>query len=123
MFDNNLIFSNAQVVTADGFSTNALDVGKTPVEGVDVEVVATVVSGTTPTLDITAYTKDTDASWATTDRKAGVAQAQITAVGRYAFRIQTKNRYLKLYYDVGGTSPSFTLTAGIVSGKQQDAGV
>lgn len=121
MLDANLLFSTAQVVTATAFSTLALDLGKTAAGGVWVEVIHTAVTGTTPTLDVTAYTKDTDSAWATTDRKAGVGQAQVTVAGRHFFRIQSKNRYVKLHYVVDGTSPSFTTTAGIVSGPTQDA--
>lgn len=121
MFDSNLLFSSAQVVTADAFSTNALDLAKTPAGGDWLEVAVTAVSGTSPTLDITCYGKATDASWATTDNEIGILGTQITAVGRYFFKIQSDLRYAKVNYDVGGTTPSFTVTCGIVSGPQQDA--
>lgn len=121
MWDNNLLFSSAQVVTATGFSTNALLFAKSKADGIWVELAVSAVSGTTPTLDVTAYTKDVDSAWATTDRTAGLSQAQITAAGRYLFRVQTKNQYVKLRYVVSGTTPSFTITAGVVSGPQQDA--
>lgn len=126
MRDANLSFSNAQAVSADGFSTNAAQVNKTPAKGVWIEVVIpSAPTGTTPTLFVRAYAKDTDASWATTDAEIGVLpQISGTAaaqVGRYFFLVQTDKKYIKLYYDVGGTTPAYVITADIVSGPQQDA--
>jgi len=126
MFDNNQMFSNGQVVTADGFSTNAAQVAKTGPDGVWIEIILPAApTGTTPTLIVEVYAKDTDASWATTDTKVGVlnqiAGAAAGQVGRYFLKIVTDKQYVKVYYDVGGTTPSYTLTAGIGSGPQQDA--
>lgn len=119
MFDSLLLFSNAQVFAASGFSTNALDLRKTKGDGVWVEVVVSALGAGT-SLVITAYTKDVDAAWAVTDRVAGITQAPIVATGRYGFRMQTKNRYAKLNFVFTGGATTATLTAGIVSGPQQD---
>lgn len=126
MRDANLSFSAAQAVSADGFSTNAVAVNKTGPDGVWVEVVIpSAPTGTTPTLFVRAYAKDTDASWAVTDAEVGVLpQLSGTAasqVGRYFFKFATDKKFVKLYYDVGGTTPVYSITADIVSGPEQDA--
>lgn len=115
MFDQNKMFSDAQVVAASGDATNDLDVGKTPAEGVPVEVVVSAVSGTSPTLNVTIQESDDDSTY--TDL---VKFPQITAVGRHMRLVQSAKRYLRADYVVGGTTPSFTITAGIVSGFHPD---
>ncbi len=110
MFDKNLLFSNAQVVNADADSTNVLTINKTPADGIDIELAVTAASGTTPTLDTIVV----DASGRT------VAHfPQLTGTGAKALRVQANSTTLKLTYDVGGSSPSFTVTAGITTGKDQ----
>jgi hypothetical protein len=127
MFDNNQMFSNAQVVSADGFSTSAVFVGKTGPDGVWIEVVIPAApTGTSPTLNVNAHAKDADSSWSASDPIVGTIGNQINGsaasqVGRYFMKVVTDRQYVRLYYDVGGTTPSYTLTAGVVSGPQQDA--
>lgn len=119
MFDSNNLFSNGQVVTANAMATTELNIAKTSARGVWVEVVVTAASGTSPTLDI-ALKEKASASVASSDRT--VRQfAQMTSTGRQCFLVQTKQPYVNLSYTVGGTSPSFTVTAGIVSGPQRDS--
>lgn len=120
MFDANQMFESALAVTADAFCTTAVAVNKTPAEGLLVEVVVTAVDNTTGTLAVTAYGQAADSGWATSSEVSGRYKASITAVGRYFFRVFTKLKYVKLYWDVGGTSPGFTLTAGIVPNGQRD---
>jgi len=120
MFDKDQLFSDAVAVTADAFSTIALAINKTPADGLLVEVAITAVDNTTGTLLVKAYSQAADSGWATTSNLIGEYKALITATGRYYFRIFGKLKYAKLYYDVGGTSPGFTITAGIVSGGQRD---
>ena len=114
MFDSNLLFSNAAVTTATGNST-ALDIKKTPADGVTVEIAVTAASGTTPTLN--AVVKESDDNSTYNDV---VTFAQITTTGRFTRVVQSKKRYLRITYTVGGTTPSFTITAGIVSGGLPD---
>ncbi len=117
MLDNNLLFSDAQVVTADAASTNDLEIG-TPVNPLTIEVNVTAVSGTSPTCDITVRGSDDDSTYVDV-----VKFPQITAVGRYVRKYQAKYKYVRLYYDVGGTSPSFTVTAGpTVAGRDVKIG-
>jgi hypothetical protein len=110
MYDANLLFTSASAITTDGVSTN-LAVYKTPAAGLWVQIDVTAVSGTSPTLDVSVLEKD-GTSIAATDQKV-VVFPQITAVGSYRRLVQSKKSHLALYYDVGGTTPSFTLTSGI----------
>jgi len=116
MFDANLLFHNAAALTASG-NSSSLDVKKTPVAGVPVEVVVTAVSGTTPTLDLVVQESDDDSNW-----NDVVTFKQITGTGRWGGLVQSKKRYLRLARTVGGTTPSFTVTAGINTGFERDMG-
>jgi len=115
MFDANLLFSNAAVLTVTANSAE-LDLRGTAADGVDVEVAVTAASGTGPTLDPVVQHSDTSGS----GFAALTTFAQITATGRATRRVQSDKRFLRIAYTVGGTSPSFTVTAGIVSGKPTD---
>lgn len=107
MFDSNLLYSDDQAVTADAASTNDLQHG--PLKEVTVQITVKVVSGTSPTLDVTLRESADDSTYVD-----NVKFPQITAVGVYFRKFTTRHEYTRLYYDVGGTSPSFTVTAGIV---------
>jgi hypothetical protein len=109
MFDALNLFADAATVTASGNSP-AVDVNSTPVDGVTIKALVTAVSGTTPTLDIKVQESNDGTTWNDT----GVAFPQITAVGKYQAQVYTSKKKLRLVYTVGGTTPSFTLTAGIV---------
>jgi hypothetical protein len=116
--DSDQLFSSAQSLAADGFSTNAVAVNKTPAEGVLIEVDLTLLDTLTK-VEVTAYERAADSGWATTDPVCGKLRA-ITAVGRYFFLVQSKLKYVKLYYDVTGTPGSITVTAGPATGGQRD---
>jgi hypothetical protein len=122
MLDANLNFGTAQALAAGStFSTNTVQVNKTPPDGMWVEVL--VITNTLATsLQFTAYTKDVDSAWAVTDRVAGIGQATLgpSATGRFFFRVQSKNKYMKLLY-VGVGAGAASVTAQISSGPQQDA--
>lgn len=120
MFDSAQLFESALAVTADAWSTNAIAVNKTPADGLLVEVAITAKDNTTGTLSVKAYEQAADSGWATSSPVAGQVASSITTTGRYFFRIMSKLKYVKLYFDVGGTSPGFTITAGIVTGGQRD---
>ncbi len=48
---------------------------------------------------------------------------QIIATGRYVRQYMAKYRYVRLYYDVGGTNPSFTVTSGLtLAGRDVNIG-
>lgn len=119
-FDTNLLFSNAATITDDRFGT-AVAINKTPLDGVWIEVVVTSAAVTTGTMDITVY-ESTDSTQSTSADAALAVFPQITAAGRHLRKVQSKKAYLGLRYDVGGTSPSFVVTAGIVTGPLPDTG-
>ncbi len=116
MFDANLLFHNTAALTATG-NSSALDVKKTPANGVNVSIVVTAVSGTSPTADFVVQESDDNSTW-----NDLVTFAQITTTGRWSRLVQSKKRYLRLKRTIGGTTPSFTVTAGIKSGVQRDFG-
>ena len=132
------IFSDSQTVTTSAASTNIIDLGATgtvlgapaalvrdigpgrPVEFiVQLDIDAT---GTSPTLDVNVEIDTTDAFGSATV----VASSQQLAGGLAGDRIQlnctlpegTNERYLRLNYTTGGTTPSYQLTAGIVAADQ-----
>lgn len=127
-------FSDAQTVTATAASTNLIDLGATGTvvggaaalvrdigkgEKIPIVVEVTAASGTSPTLDVAVQMDTTSAfSSATTVQTA----AQVTAAGRVALWVlpeQITERYLRLNYTVGGTSPSFTIDSYIPYGDQE----
>lgn len=115
MFDSNLLFHNAVALNANG-NSSGLNIGKTPADGVWVEIVVTAASGTTPTIDFKVQESDDDSTY-----NDVVVFPQITGTGRWFRKVQSKKAYLRLNRTVGGTSPNFTVTAGIVSGPQRDS--
>ena len=81
-------------------------------EGAGVILTISDVSGTTPTLVVDLEGSEDGTNWATL--QAGVLPS-LTSAGTYAngnFGIYPA-RYLRLKFTLGGTSPSFTFTAGI----------
>jgi hypothetical protein len=119
MFDQNLLFSDGQALTADAYSTYAVAVNKTPAAGVWIEVAVTELT-TTSELDVIVLEKAADSGWDYTSTAQKLAQKKITATGRYFILVQSKSAYLKLYFDGTGWGTA-TVTAGIVSGPQRDA--
>lgn len=110
MFDDTLMFWDADEVTSTADS-DTLAIAKTPVDGIDVGLSVTEVSGTNPTCDVTV--KDANGAVIATF-------AQITAAGGYyTKRIQTNTASVKMTATIGGTdTPTFKLTAGIISGPE-----
>lgn len=132
------IFSDGQNITSSGASTNVIDLGSTGTvlgapaaltrdigKGTPVEFIVQLTaaaSGTSPTLSV-AVQVDTVENFASATT---VATSETKAGGAAGDRIQlnctlpegTNERYLRLYYTLGGTSPDYTLTAGVVAGDQ-----
>lgn len=117
MLDANQLFSSAQVVAADAFSTNAINVKKTAGDGLWIELDVTAFSGFTGVV-VTCYERAADSGWAVTDPAVGISRS-FAAVGRYWFKVSSKLAFIKLNYDTTGAG-SFTVTAGISSGPQRD---
>lgn len=126
MRDNNLLTDDA-AVAADAFMTDAIQLNKTPAEGIWLQFVITRNdSDADETLDITVYGKDSNSGWATTDDPVAILPqiangdvANGATIIRYV-RVQTKFAYIKPYLNVGGTTPSWDVTAAVVSGPTRD---
>jgi hypothetical protein len=132
------IFSDSQALTVTAASTNIIDLGATgtvlgaPVAltrdigpGKPVEFIVQLdvdSGGTTPTLDVEVQV-DTVENFAS---PTTVASSEQLAGGSAGDRVQlnctlpegTNQRYLRLNYTLGGTSPTYTVTAGIVAADQ-----
>lgn len=127
MRDTNLLVTDA-AVAADAFSANALQVNKTPAEGIWLQFHITKTGADADErLDIRIFGKDADAGWALTDTEVGHVPGQVGSglaqngvVIKYAL-VQAKYKYLKPYYDVTGTTPGFTIVCSVVSGPDQAA--
>lgn len=121
MIDARLLLSDAQAVTADAASTNVVDLSTARQIGVgeDVYVVFHIGVAADATTGDETYTfrvdTDDNASFssATTLESRTIAAATLTAGYAFSICIPTTGveRYLRAYYDVGGTTPSVTVTA------------
>ncbi|HEY0836499.1 MAG TPA: hypothetical protein VGE72_21500 [Azospirillum sp.] len=120
IIDKRLELSDAQAVTADARSTNVIDLGTvrqigagTPLWLVfSVDVAADATTGD-ETYTFQLHTDDNASfSSATTLESRTIAAA--TLVAGYQFSMAIPNtgmeRYLSAYYDVGGTTPTITVS-------------
>ena len=118
MRDTNLLFSDNVTITANGAST-VLDIQKWPAKGAWVKLHVTgAVTGTSQTLDAQVqYCNTTNGTFID-----GPAFTQVTATGARGARLcQSRLRYAKINYIVGGTSPSFAgVYAQVVAGPERD---
>lgn len=134
------IFSDSQALSGTGAdpSTNIIDLGATGTvlgapaalvrdigPGTPVEFIVQLdvaAGGTSPVLDVDVEIDTTDAFGSATI----VASSQQHVAGAAGDRIQlnctlpegTNERYLRLNYTLGGTAPTYTVTAGIVAADQ-----
>lgn len=125
IIDYNLQLSDAQSVTADAASTNVIDLGadRDIGPGEDMKIVVSfdvAMGGSSPTLAVQVETDDnssfSSASTVLTSRTISAAAAGDTLVMGLP---DTNERYIRLNYDVGGTSPTMTVSASIVKDAQQ----
>jgi hypothetical protein len=128
MRDTNLIGTIDSAVAADAFATDALEVDKTPGAGIWVQFIVTRNdTDADETLEILIYAKDSDSAWSklADDLVGGAGMivdgdvANGETIVRHAL-VQTKHTYIKPYYNVEGTTPSYDVTYGIVSGPDRD---
>lgn len=125
-------FSDGQVVTADAASTNVIDLGAPgTVLGAPAALVRNIgkgrpvpiyaqldadASGTTPTLTVLLQV-DNDVAFGSAKV---VARSEVISGGGegdrislYAVNERADERYMRLFYVVSGTTPSYTISAGI----------
>lgn len=137
IFSKEQKFSEGQNVTADAASTNVIDLGApgTPLgapaalvrnigKGRPVPILVQLdedSDGTDQTLDVRLEVDDNEAF---SSPKVVARSEQLDGgsagdrVSLYVVNERANERYMRLYYDVGGTSPDYTLTAGIVLADQ-----
>lgn len=133
-------FSDAQALTASAASTNILDLGA---PGTVLNAPAALVrdigkgnpipiiirldvdsGGTSPTL-VAAVQVDNDSAFGS---PTTVATANTVSGGSAGDEVYldvylpegTNERYLRVNYTLGGTSPTYTVTAAVVLGKQSN---
>lgn len=134
------LFSDAQAVTTSAASTNLIDLGATgTVLGAPAALVRDIAKGkpipiyvrhlvaaggTSPTFQVQVQI-DTDSGFgsattvATSESVAGAAAGQEQYVDVYLPE-GTNERYLRLNYVTGGTTPTHTVEAGIVMAKSSN---
>lgn len=135
-------FSDAQVVAANGPSTNIIDLGETGTvlkapaalvrdigKGMPIPIgIQLTEDAADPgdTLQVTLQVDDNEGFSSATD----VAQSVVLTGGEagdqlslYYVPQKTDERYVRLNYAVTGGAPSYTLTAGIVVAEQSADGL
>ena len=140
ILNQELLFSDAQAITADAASTNTIDLGQqgTPYgdaaalaldlgRGEPLTLLFQVVEAfnTLTSLTISVQTDDnTGFSSARTVWSHTILLANLTVGRRLPFEIMPQElteRYVRLYYDVNGTNPTTgKITAGIVHAVQNN---
>lgn len=131
-------FSDAQAITTTAASTNIIDLGATGTvlgapaalvrdigKGNPIPIVVRLdvaAGGTSPTLVVTVETDDNSGFSSTTIRATSNTIAGGTAGQEIWLNVYlpegTNERYLRLLYTTGGTSPTHTITAAVVAAKQ-----
>lgn len=120
--DAHCLFSDAQAITADAASTNYIDLkaAQNIFDGEPMAVVLVVdvaADGTTTdeTYEFQIETDDNTSFSSATDLVAhSIGYAALTAGSTHVLPIPVGaavERYLRVYYNVGGTSPTITVTA------------
>lgn len=134
IFSAQSLLSDDQNVTANAASTNTLDLGATGTpyggaaalvrdvgKGTPVEFLVQLTAdaaGTSPTLKVDLQTSADGSSWSTVESHTFTGGS---AGDRWPFRFLPEgvdDRYVRMYYTVGGTSPDYTVTAGITCAVQ-----
>ena len=146
IYDNNLLMSSAQAITASAPSTNVLDLGATGTDfghsvaivrdvgrGAEIPLAVNVVATFNNLTSLQVSLQVADDSAFTTNVESietGLAVPLAQLVAGYQFRVPNeidqgaKRRWMRLYYTVVGTAPTTgAITAGIVAGRQTNMGV
>lgn len=116
--DSRLLFSDGQALTGTADSTNVLDFGVADPdlgEGRPIRLVIHIdvdAGGTTPTLSVALQDSADNSTYVQAIATETFAAAALTAGTEYVYTIPDKlQRYAKLVYTVGGTTPTVTVTA------------
>lgn len=115
MFDSNALFSDAQSVSADAESTNAIT-NNGGASGY-IEVICTSFAPTS--VQVWALAKDADSGWDSTDGDQIQNSVTFTGTGRKLMRVEHGFDLTKLYYDHTGSGAA-VFTAGFVPAGQRD---
>lgn len=139
IFDNTLLFSDAQAITAAAGSTNTVDLGATGTPYGGIALVRDIGKGSKIPLSITvvetfnnltslAVSLQVDDNTSFSSAKTVVVSAPILAAALVAgaqievpdYIPQGANeRYMRLYFDVTGIAPTTgKVTAGVVAARQ-----
>lgn len=107
--DVNLALQSLTTVTATGTST-ALNIPTgTASRGIPVRLVATTVSGTSPTFSAKIQESTDGTTYIDLLNLTNPATNvnSLTAAGQLSGNLQTEKAYVRLVYTIGGTAPSY----------------
>lgn len=126
--DAQLLFSDAQALTASAASTNYVDltkdrdigVGRPLAVVITVDVAADYTTGN-ETYAVAVQTDDNSSFSSATDLVSYTFVAADRAAGAKIVIPfpHTNERYIRLYYTLGGTTPTVTLTASLVENAEE----
>jgi hypothetical protein len=123
-----LLVSDAQAIAADAVSTNTIDLGNPTVKnkigtgepvgfGITVDVAADSTTGDETYAFEVISSASADLSTPTVLSRRVILAASLTAGSRHFIEVPIGTpvqRYIGLNYDVGGTTPTITVTAGLM---------
>ncbi len=126
MTDAQLLLSDAQAITADARSTNVIDLSAVRQIGqgepIGIAILVDVAADGTTTDETYSFLLHTDDNVgftsATTVSTTAITYGRLTLGSLHVIPISADalpllERYISLYFDVGGTTPTITVTAWI----------
>lgn len=119
--DSQHLFSDAQALTATAASTNLIDLGADRNIGVGEPLCVVItcdvaMGGTSPTLVVTLQADDNSSFSSAATVLALPSKSALAAGDQLVLPVPADlltERYVRLNYTVGGTSPTVTLTAAL----------
>lgn len=122
-------YSDAQALTATAASTNAIDHGVDRNLGIGepLTVVLTVdvaLAGTTPTFQFALQTDSTSAFGSAVSVVTSQSYTALAAATRVALPVPpdtSMNRFSRLNYTLGGTTPTITVTSELIPSRMVQA--
>jgi len=143
IFDNTLLLSDAQAITASAASANVIDLGATGTpfganaplvrdlgrgQEVDLAVTVTQAFAGLTNLQVGVQVSADNATWTTV--ASGAVVPLVSLAAGYQFKVPAtieegvNARYLRLYYTVGGSNATAgKITAAVVASRQTNLGV